>query len=57
MSRYDYSGVVDFLEGAEITPRELIGEIEDAMAELDPKSGLWHTLLTCADMLEWIEEI
>ena len=57
MSRYDYSGVIDFLEGAEITPRELIGEIEDAMAELDPKSGLWHTLLTCADMLEWIEEI
>ena len=55
MKHYDFTAAVDFLEHeANITPEELKDEIEDAMTEVDPATPLWHTLLTCADLLERI---
>ena len=54
MSKYDFAEAVSFLKEAQITPRELRDEIEDAMSEIDPRTPLWHTLLTCADFLETI---
>lgn len=56
MSRYDFTDASDFLVGAGITPEELYDEVVDAMSEVDPKTPLWHTLLTIADFLETITE-
>lgn len=55
MSRYDLTDAMEFLEyEADMTPSQLKDEIEDAMSEISPKTALWHTLLTVADMLERI---
>lgn len=56
MTRYDFSAASDFLTAAGITPEELYDEIQDAMSEVDPKTPLWHTLLTITDFLETITE-
>lgn len=56
MSRYDFTDASDFLVGAGITPEELCIEVQDAMSEIEPKTPLWHTLLTIADFLETITE-
>lgn len=53
--RYDFENAIDFLENeAGLTPQDLRYEIEDAMSDLEPKTSLWHTLLTAADFLERI---
>lgn len=59
---YDFTAASDFLnDEAGITPEELYEEIVDAMATvsaLENKrnrklvSSVWHTLLTCADMVQ-----
>ena len=56
MARYDFTDASDFLVGAGITREELFDEVQDAMSEVDPKTPLWHTLLTIADFLETITE-
>lgn len=63
MSRYDFTDASDFLVEAGITPEELYDEIQDAMSDIDSLrnkrngkkiSTIWHTLLTCADLLDTI---
>ncbi len=54
MTRYDFTDASDFLVAVGITPEELYSEVVDSMGEVDPKTPLWHTLLTLADFIECI---
>lgn len=52
MKSHEMQDFFDFFNEAEITPEELLYEVEDALCKINPKSKLWHALLTFADFLE-----